>query len=142
MVYFFWISFALFLFIVIYTFYQRSRKSKADHYIKINDKVIELTDESFEETIQNGVTLVDFWAPWCAPCRIQNPVISRIAEEVGDTAKICKINVDDHKKAAIRMKIKNIPNIIIFKNGEAVRQLIGVKPKYAILKALNSVIDQ
>ena len=142
MVYFFWISFSLFLFIVIFSFYQRSRATKANRYKIINDLVTELTDESFEETIKEGVTLIDFWAPWCSPCRTQMPVIGKIAEEIGVKAKICKINVDDHKKAAIRMKIKNIPNVIIFKDGEAVRQLISLKPKHTIMKALHSVIDE
>jgi thioredoxin 1 len=142
MAYIFWISFILFAFIVVYSFFQRSKRSVANSHEDVNDKVIVLTDESFEEIIKKGVTLVDFWAPWCAPCRTQNPVIAQIAEEVGDVASICKINVDDHKKAAIRMKIKNIPNIIIFKDGEAVRQLIGLKPRHTILKALNSVINQ
>ena len=144
MAYIFWISFLLFLFVVVFSFIQRSRALKADKYVKQNDndKVVELTDESFDETIKEGVTLVDFWAPWCAPCRIQNPVISKIADEIGDKAKITKINMDQHKKAAIRMKIKNIPNIIIFKDGQAVRQLIGAKPKHTILKALTSVTDQ
>ena len=69
------------------------------------------------------------------------PIVNQIADEKSVVAKICKINVDDHKKAAIKMKIKNIPNIIIFKEGIAVRQLIGSKPKHLILKALNDTLN-
>ena len=104
-------------------------------------KVVELNDTNFEDQIKEGIVLVDFWAPWCGPCRAQNPVINKIAEEFSNKAKICKINVDDHKKAAIQMKIKNIPNIIIFKDGVALMQIIGAKPKHQIIKALNTVIE-
>jgi thioredoxin 1 len=139
---FFWISFILFVFIIIFSFYQRSHRSKAGDAKSTENRVVELTDDSFEDTIREGVTLIDFWAPWCVPCRRQNPVINQIANEVGEQAKVCKINVDDHKKAAIRMKIKNIPNVIIFKDGEPVRQLIGLKPKATLKKALQSVIEE
>ncbi|RLB64321.1 MAG: thioredoxin [Deltaproteobacteria bacterium] len=135
------VSVILFVFIIIITFYQRYQLKRGADKIQDSKQVISLTDETFGEAISSGVTLVDFWAPWCGPCRAQNPVINKIAEEYSDKAKICKINVDDHKKAAVQMKIKNIPNIIIFKDGEAVMQIIGAKPKHQITKALNSVIE-
>jgi thioredoxin 1 len=134
------VSVVLFVFIIIITFYQRYQLKRGADKMQDSEQVISLTDETFGEAISSGVTLVDFWASWCGPCRAQNPVINKIAEEYSDKAKICKINVDNHKKAAIQMKIKNIPNIIIFKDGEAVMQIIGVKPKYQITKALDSVI--
>lgn len=142
MAYFFWISFGLFLMILIITFYHRIQSRKNLEQQNQDSKVIELTDESFEETIKSGVTLVDFWAPWCAPCRMQIPIILGIATEFSDRAKICKINVAEHKKAAISMKIKNIPNIIIFKDGKAVRQIIGSKPKHLIVNALKTELGE
>ena len=106
-----------------------------------SDNVVELTDAQFEETISKGITLVDFWAPWCTPCRIQNPVINQLADELKEKVRVCKINVDEHKQAAIKMKIKNIPNIIIFKDGVAKKQIIGAKPKHTIMKAVLDIME-
>jgi len=128
--------------IIALVFYMRNltRKiNKADQ--EQSENLIILTDENFQKTIEKGVTLVDFWAPWCTPCKIQNPVINQIADELEGTVKVCKINVDEHKKAATQMKIRNIPNIIIFKNGNAEMQLIGVKPKHTIMKTVHSLLD-
>lgn len=141
MSYIFLFSFFLFTFIIAATIFQRYKAAKTPDSTGQDSRVIDLTDDNFQETIKSGVTLVDFWAPWCGPCRVQNPVIEKIANELGDAAKICKINIDVHKKSAIKMKIKNIPNIIIFKNGEAVKQLIGAKPKHVIIKALEPLIE-
>lgn len=140
--YFFWISLVLFLLIIVVSVVQRWKRTSDKEKSAEQDQVINLTDETFDEVVATGIVLVDFWAPWCAPCRKQNPIISQISTELGPEAKICKINVDDYRKAALRMKIKNIPNIIIFKNGTAVRQLIGAKPKHTIVHALKTVIDQ
>ncbi len=128
--------------IIALVFYMRNltRKiNKADQ--EQSENLIILTDENFQKTIEKGVTLVDFWAPWCTPCKIQNPVINQIANELEGKAKVCKINVDEHKKSATQMKIRNIPNIIIFKNGNAEMQLIGVKPKHTIMKTVHSLLD-
>jgi len=128
--------------IIALVFYMRNltRKiNKADQ--EQSENLIILTDENFQKTIEKGVTLVDFWAPWCTPCKIQNPVINQIADELKGKAKVCKINVDEHKKSATQMKIRNIPNIIIFKNGKAEMQLIGVKPKHTIMKTVHSLLD-
>ncbi len=136
-----WVPIVIFIAILGISFYRRQQMIRQAGQKEASKFLVNLTDETFEETINKGVTLVDFWAPWCTPCRIQDPVINEIADEIGDQASVCKLNVDDHKKAAVKMKIKNIPNIMIFKNGEPVMQLIGVKPKHAILKALKSVMD-
>ena len=140
MVIFFWISVALFSTMIVVTIYQQINKKSPQANELSNTNVLTLTDESFQEIIKEGVSLVDFWAPWCRPCKAQNPIIDQIANEIGDRAKICKLNVDDHKKAAVQMKIKNIPNIIIFKDGEPVKQLIGRKSKRLIVGALDSVL--
>lgn len=140
MVIFFWISVVLFSTMIVVTIYQKINKKSPRSNELSNTNVLNLTDESFQEIIKEGVTLVDFWAPWCGPCKTQNPIIDQIANEIGDRVKICKLNLDDHKKAATQMKIKNIPNIIIFKNGVPVKQLIGRKSKHLIIGALNSVL--
>lgn len=135
-----WIS--VFTLLAVAVFFMRNNALKMSREQQTDSpNLIILTDRNFAETIKEGVTLVDFWAPWCMPCKIQNPVINQIANELKGKAKICKINVDEHKNSASQMKIRNIPNIIIFKDGKAVKQLIGVKPKHTLLKALQSLLD-
>ena len=102
--------------------------------------VIELTDATFDEQInaqKDGVTVVDFWAPWCGPCRMVAPVIEELAEEYGDV-QFAKLNVDDNQEMAQRYGVRSIPTIGFFKNGEAVGAVVGAYPK----EALAQVIDQ
>ncbi|NQU33504.1 MAG: thioredoxin [Bacteroidetes bacterium] len=102
--------------------------------------LIILTDSSYKKQIKTGVTLIDFWAPWCMPCKVQGPIISDVANEMADKAAICKINIDQNKRAAAEFGVRSIPTIIIFKNGKIVKQLVGVKSKAVLVKALNSFI--
>jgi thioredoxin 1 len=106
---------------------------------KESSKVINLTDQSFESVVGNGITLVDFWAPWCTPCKIQGPIISDVAEEIGEKAKITKLNIDENRKIAGKYGIRSIPTIYIFKNGEPVVKFVGVKTKAILLKAINEI---
>ena len=96
--------------------------------------VIHLTLENFEaEVIQSDKpVLVDFFAPWCGPCRMLSPIIDEIAEERTDV-KVCKINTDEQEELAMRFGIMSIPTLIVFKNGEIVKKTMGVQPKAAIL---------
>lgn len=101
-----------------------------------SEYTIELTDQSFEKTISKGVSLVDFWAPWCAPCRMQGPIVNELADEIHDKANICKMDVDKNKKMAGKYGIRSIPTIMVFKNGEMVKQFVGIKPKTTLLKEI------
>jgi len=105
-----------------------------------NGKVITLTRENFDEEVINSsdVVLVDFWAPWCEPCRAIGPIIDELAEEYDGKAKIAKLNVDDEGELAAKYKIMSIPTIIIFKNGEAVEKLLGARSK----SDLSQLIDK
>ncbi|AUG58177.1 thioredoxin [Acetivibrio saccincola] len=105
-----------------------------------NGKVITLTRENFDEEVINSsdVVLVDFWAPWCGPCRAIGPIIDELAEEYDGKAKIAKLNVDDEGELAAKYKIMSIPTIIIFKNGEAVEKLLGARSK----SDLSQLIDK
>ncbi|RLD51933.1 MAG: thioredoxin [Bacteroidetes bacterium] len=97
-----------------------------------------LTDENFKTTINSGVTLVDFWAPWCAPCRVQGPIIDNLADEIGDKANISKLDIDNNKKTAQMLGIQSIPTLMLFKNGKVVQKFVGVKPKGQLLKAVTA----
>ena len=96
--------------------------------------VINITLENFEaEVIKSDIpVLVDFWAPWCGPCRMLSPVVDEIAEEKTDI-KVGKVNVDEQEELAMRFGIMSIPTLIVFKNGEPVKKTMGVQPKAAIL---------
>ncbi|MBN2664279.1 MAG: thioredoxin [Bacteroidales bacterium] len=101
-----------------------------------SDKIIILNDNTFQHKIAAGVALVDFWAEWCQPCKIQGPIVSSLADEIDNKAKICKLDVEKNKKIAGKLGIKNIPTIIIFKNGKEVERLVGLKTKAILKKAL------
>ncbi|MCD4696348.1 MAG: thioredoxin [Bacteroidales bacterium] len=96
-----------------------------------------LTDDSFDKAIKTGVSLVDFWAAWCGPCKVLGPIVDEIADEIGDKANICKLDIDRNQKTAAKLGIKNIPTILLFKNGKPVDKFVGVKPKGILLKAIN-----
>lgn len=93
------------------------------------EKASELTDKDFHNTISKGVTLVDFWAAWCAPCRTQGPIVDELAKEMGAKAKITKLNVDNFNAISMEYNVRNIPTIIIFKDGKAVQRYVGVQQK-------------
>lgn len=90
-------------------------------------KVLELSDDNFEEEVlkESRPVLVDFWAVWCAPCRIIAPVIDEIAESYGAKIKVGKVNVDDNSKIASQYGIRSIPTVILFKDGQVAEQVIG-----------------
>ncbi len=115
-----------------------SGSERAETVSSENSKVIEVTDAIFDETIAEGVTLVDFWAVWCPPCRIQNPIIEEVALSIGEKAKIAKLDVDHNPRTASANQVKNIPTLILYKDGEPVQRFVGVQEKETLLTAINS----
>lgn len=98
---------------------------------------VELTNADFEqEVVQSEIpVLVDFWAPWCGPCRMVGPILEEIAGEQDGKVKICKVNVDDEIELAQRFGVSSIPTLILFKNGQPAAQKVGAQPK-AVLEEL------
>lgn len=103
--------------------------------------VIELTDAEFNSTIEEGIVLVDFWAPWCGPCKMLTPVIEEIANEYGGRAKICKLNTDDHREAAINYAISAIPTLILFNGGQIANKWVGLTTKDDITASIDELLD-
>jgi len=105
----------------------------------MSELIENLTDANFETTVASSdkPMLVDFWAPWCAPCKQIAPILEEIAEELGDAAKICKLNVEDHQQAAQKFGIRAIPTLLFFRNGEKVDELVGMSSKEDIKAKLS-----
>ena len=100
--------------------------------------IIETDDSNFEsEVLKSEIpVLVDFWAPWCGPCKAIAPILEQISDEQGDKIKIVKVNVDDNQKYAVDFGIKSIPTLLIFNKGELKNQIIGAIPKAEIEKLI------
>jgi len=108
-------------------------------FFKKDDKVANLTNDNFEKSIASGISLVDFWAPWCQPCRIQGPVIDEIAKETKDSFQVFKVDIEKNQGLAKKYSIKSIPALIIFKNGKPAKRFTGLKPKNVLINALQNV---
>lgn len=99
-------------------------------------KIRTLNNKNYKTVLRKGTVLVDFWAPWCAPCKMIAPTLNEIAEEESDKVTIAKVNVDQNKALAQKYQIRNIPTLIVFKEGKEQKRIMGVKPKKALLKEL------
>ena len=103
-------------------------------------KYVELNGSNFDATIAEGVTMVDFWAPWCGPCRMIAPVVEELAEDFEGKATIAKVNTDEEQDIAVKYGIRSIPSILFFKDGEVVDQMVGAAGKGVFADKLNALL--
>lgn len=103
-------------------------------------KYIDLTAENFDSITSKGVSLVDFWAPWCGPCRMIAPTIDQLAEEYEGKANICKVNTEEEPDLTAKYQVRSIPTILFIKDGEIVDQLIGATNKTTLEEKLNKYL--
>ncbi|MDO5581151.1 MAG: thioredoxin [Planctomycetia bacterium] len=96
--------------------------------------------EEFDQCIEKGITLVDFWASWCGPCRMQLPIIDALAKEWGGKVKIVKVNVDENQDLAVRFNVESIPALFLFKDGKVVQHYVGVQSAAVLSGALETAI--
>ncbi len=104
-----------------------------------NEMVLHMNAASLspESLAQQGVVLVDFWAPWCSPCRMVAPIIEQLAQEFAGRASVGKLNIDEDEEAAAAYRIASIPTMIVFKDGKEVERIIGARPRAYLSAALN-----
>ena len=104
--------------------------------------VQEITDANFETEVINSdlPVLIDFWAPWCAPCRAIGPVVDELSREFTGKLKVVKMNVDDNPLTPSRFGVRSIPNLLLFKNGQVKDQIVGAVPKQMFVQAINKVV--
>ena len=104
-----------------------------------HEKIIVLTDKNFQHQTKNKVVLVDFWAEWCMPCRMMAPVLNDVAEELNGNAYVGKVNIEQYQSLAQKYQIRNIPTMILFKDGKEVSRIVGVKSKQYLLQEIAKV---
>ena len=103
-------------------------------------EVKHLDPSNFDETTSSGVTLVDFWAEWCGPCKMLGPILDEIAEEIGDDAVIAKVDVDEAQELASRYSVRSIPALFVLKDGEVKDQFVGLQDKQTLIKAVKAAL--
>ncbi|MGE4384714.1 MAG: thioredoxin [Endomicrobiaceae bacterium] len=103
---------------------------------------LNITEQNFEqEVLKSSIpVLIDFWAPWCGPCKMLSPVIAELAKDYEGKVKVCKVNTDDNMALSSQFQITSIPCLILFKNGKPVHKIIGFRPKSDIQKEIDNAI--
>ena len=112
------------------------RKIKNTPLVADHEKILTLTDKNFQQQTKNRLVLVDFWAEWCAPCRMMAPILNEVAAELDGKAFVGKVNVQKYQNLATNFKVRGIPTLILFKNGKEANRFVGVKTKDFLLKEI------
>ena len=102
-------------------------------------KVLTLTDQNFQQQTKNKVVLVDFWATWCAPCRMMSPVLNDVASELKGSSHVGKVDIQQYQVLADKFKVRSIPTLILFKNGREINRFVGIKSKDFLLNEISKV---
>ncbi|WP_028273990.1 thioredoxin [Atopococcus tabaci] len=103
---------------------------------------VQVTDATLMNEVKDGLTLVDFWAPWCGPCRMIAPILEQLDEEMGEEVKIAKLNIDENEATAAEFGIQSIPTMILFKDGQPMEKIIGAHPKEVLKDYLEKKIAE
>jgi thioredoxin 1 len=115
------------------------KKIKNTPMVADHAKVLTLTEQNFQQQTKNKVVLVDFWASWCAPCRMMAPVLNDVASELKGNSHVGKVDIQQYQSLATKFKVRNIPTLILFKNGAEINRFVGIKSKDFLLKEIAKV---
>ncbi|HRY33575.1 MAG TPA: thioredoxin [Bacteroidales bacterium] len=119
----------LFLGLIVFLLYYKARQIRRMPEAPQSARILNLDPSNFNQQIKNGITLVDFWASWCMPCKMLAPILNEVAEEVNGKARIAKLNIEKHQALANQYKVRSIPTLILFRNGKEIDRIVGVKNK-------------
>ncbi len=112
------------------------KKMKNMPVVADHEKILTITDKNFNQVTKNRTILIDFWASWCAPCRMMAPILNEVAGELNENSFVGKINIEQYQSLAQKFKVRNIPTLILLKNGVEVNRYIGLKNKDFLLEQL------
>lgn len=129
----------LLVFVIVLLYIFAKSKIKNTPVVEDHENIIVLSDRNFDHQTKNRVVLVDFWAEWCVPCRMMAPVLNELAEELGGNAFVGKLNVEQYQALAQKFNIRNIPTMILFRNGQEVKRFIGMKTKDFLIREIQKV---
>jgi thioredoxin 1 len=118
--------------------YTAKAKMKNVPMVADHEKILTLTDKNFQHQTKNRIVLVDFWASWCAPCRMMAPVLNDMASELAENLHVGKVNIEQYQSLAQKFRVRNIPTMILFKNGVEVNRFVGIKNKDFLLKQIQN----
>jgi len=110
---------------------------RTSNFADSNKEIVNLNNDNFDEFVKGKLVMVDFWASWCYPCRLQNPILEELNKEIGDQVSIGKVNVDENRNLSSTYGISSIPTILIFKNGTVVERLRGLQQKTDLVAVVN-----
>ena len=113
-------------------------KMKNTPVVEDNDDIIKLTDKNFDHQTKNKVVLVDFWADWCVPCRMMAPILNDLAGDLNGNAYVGKVDVEQNRELAQKHNVRNIPTMVLFKNGKEVNRFVGVKTKDFLMNQIRN----
>jgi thioredoxin 1 len=114
-------------------------KMKNTPQVDDHKDILTLSEKNFQQQTKGKVVLVDFWAAWCAPCRMMAPVLNDVAGELSGNQKVGKINIEQQKTLANQFKVRSIPTLILFKNGKEIKRFVGIKQKEFLVKEIQAV---
>jgi len=119
--------------------YLAMAKIKNTPMVADHANVLTLTEQNFQQQTKNKVVLVDFWATWCAPCRMMAPVLNDVASDLSGNSKVGKVNIEQFQSLAQKFRVRSIPTLILFKNGIEINRFVGIKSKEFLLKEIAKV---